>query len=312
MDPNLVQWKIHGQSFLQRLRLWMNLLDPSLLLASDAEILKAHALLGSRAKPADKDDAALSLSLSSFHADSGAALPLAFRPPAFLPMSGLLVLGTLLPHGGVKPALFWQFLLQSYNAGFSYANRNASAEQGKAVFSGQLALMVGTVSCTTFAGALPQIFINRLGITSGKLQTFFRYMVPMPLSAALAFFCVFTVRSQEKETGIQVYDYTGKPVGVSKAAGEKAGRTAFLLWLTGPPLQESFPGAGRSSPQRERDVGPGPDDPRLLQPLPPAGNGGEGERGGGAAGPSGRQPVVLPQRALIRNQRTSVWDRNAI
>ncbi|KAM9727889.1 sideroflexin-4 isoform 2-T2 [Menidia menidia] len=228
MDPNLVQWKIHGQSFLQRLRLWMNLLDPSLLLASDAEILKAHALLGSRAKPADKDDAALSLSLSSFHADSGAALPLAFRPPAFLPMSGLLVLGTLLPHGGVKPALFWQFLLQSYNAGFSYANRNASAEQGKAVFSGQLALMVGTVSCTTFAGALPQIFINRLGITSGKLQTFFRYMVPMPLSAALAFFCVFTVRSQEKETGIQVYDYTGKPVGVSKAAGEKAVRETAL------------------------------------------------------------------------------------
>lgn len=39
--------------------------------------------------------------------------------------------------------------------------------------------------------------------------------------AALAFFNVFTVRSEESETGIQVFDASGNPVGISKAAGEK-------------------------------------------------------------------------------------------
>lgn len=68
------------------------------------------------------------------------------------------VVASLLPHSTVKPALFWQvtkhidqidkcildmnkvtngkdstalfqFLLQSYSAGFNYANRNSSSEQ---------------------------------------------------------------------------------------------------------------------------------------------------------------------------------------
>lgn len=40
-------------------------------------------------------------------------------------------------------------------------------------------------------------------------------------SATLAFFNVLTVRSEESETGIQVFDHNGNPVGMSKAAGEK-------------------------------------------------------------------------------------------
>ncbi|KAM4730357.1 sideroflexin-4 [Anableps anableps] len=222
MDPNLLQWKSQGQSFFSRLRTWFNLLDPSLLLSSDAEILKAHALLGSTEQLNEKDGAAVTLSLSSFHPDSGAALPLVFRPPAFLPMSGPLVVASLLPHSGVKPTLLWQFLLQSYNAGFSHVNRNSSAEQEKRTSLKQLLLIAGTVSYTASAGALPQIFINRLRIKSFALQTFCRSILPIPLSAALAFLNVLTVRNEETETGIQVFDCNGNLVGVSKAAGEKA------------------------------------------------------------------------------------------
>ncbi|XP_041866428.1 sideroflexin-4 [Melanotaenia boesemani] len=230
MDPNLLQWKRQEQSFLRRLRIWLNLLDPSLLLSSDAEILKAHTLLGSGQKLDEKDNAAVFLSLSSVHADSGAALPLVFRPPATLPISGPLVVATLLPHNSIKSAVFWQFLLQSYNAGFNHANRNSSAEQlqSKKMSLKQLLLIGGTVSYTTCAGALPQIFINRLAIRSPPLLTFFRSILPIPLSAALAFFNVSTVRSEETETGIQVFDYNGKPVGISKAAGEKAVRETAL------------------------------------------------------------------------------------
>lgn len=122
---------------------------------------------------------------SSVHADSGAALPLVFRPPALLPISAPLVVASFLPHSNVKPALFWQFLLQSYSAGFNYANRNSSSEQGKKMSLKQLLLIAGTVSYATCAGALPQIFINRLGVRSAPIQTFFRSIVPIPLSGKI-------------------------------------------------------------------------------------------------------------------------------
>eukprot|EP00064_Thunnus_orientalis_P007925 superscaffoldBa00000911_g7947 len=127
MEPNLLYWKSQGQSFVSRLKIWFNLLDPTSLLCSDVEIQKAHARVGRGGKLNEKDGNALNLSLSSVHADSGAVLPLVFRPPA-----------------------------------------------------------------------------------------------------ALAFFNVFTVRSEESETGIQVFDSNGNLVGISKAAGEKAVRETAL------------------------------------------------------------------------------------
>ncbi|XP_058507149.1 sideroflexin-4 [Solea solea] len=227
MDPNLLYWKGHGQSFLSRIQIWLNLLDPTVLIASNSEIEKAHSLLGNEEK-SEKDAPALTLALSSVHADSGAVLPLAFRPPALLPISAPLVVASFLPHTTVKPALFWQFMLQSYMVGFNYANRNSSSEPGKTTHLKQLILTVATVSYATCAGALPQIFINRLRIKSVPVQTFFRSILPVPLSAALALFSVFTIRSEESETGIQVFDSNGNPVGFSKAAGEKAVRETAL------------------------------------------------------------------------------------
>uniref|UniRef100_A0A3Q4B0W9 Sideroflexin 4 n=1 Tax=Mola mola TaxID=94237 RepID=A0A3Q4B0W9_MOLML len=205
MDPNLLFWKSHGQFFLSRLKIWVNLLDPTSLLASDAEVQKAHDLLG--------------------NAD---ALVCVISSLAFLPISAPLVVASLLPHSRVKPALFWQLLLQSYGAGFNHANRNSSSEQGTKTSLKQLLLITGTVSYATCAGALPQIFINRLGVRSAPIQTFFRSILPIPLSAALAFFNVLTIRSEEAETGIQVFDSKGNPVGLSKAAGEKAVRETAL------------------------------------------------------------------------------------
>ncbi|XP_034754708.1 sideroflexin-4 isoform X2 [Etheostoma cragini] len=228
MDPNLLYWKSQGQSLFSRLQIWVNLLDPTHLLSSDAEIQEAHSLLGDGENLNIKDGQAMTLSLSSVHADSGAVLPLVFRPAAFLPISAPVVVASFLPHSSVKPALFWQFLLQSYTAGFNYANRNSSSEKSKTTSLKQLLLIAGAVSYATCAGALPQIVINRLGVRSTPIQTFFRSIFPIPLSAALAVFNVLIVRSEEAETGIQVFDSNGNPVGFSKAAGEKAVRETAL------------------------------------------------------------------------------------
>lgn len=226
MDPNLVFWKNEGQSFFSRFRIWFHILDPLTQLSTVDEILKARSLLKSEDKQSEQ--AALNLSLVSVHADSGAVLPLIFRPPFFWPMSAPLVYASFLPFNSVKPAVFWQFLLQSYTAGFNYANRNSSSEKKKRTSLNQVLLIAGTVSYTTCAGALPQIIIQRLGVKSVPAQTFCRTVLPVPLSAALAFFSVLTIRSPEPDDGIQVFDSNGNSVGFSKAAGEKAVRETAL------------------------------------------------------------------------------------
>ncbi|XP_046885883.1 sideroflexin-4 isoform X2 [Hypomesus transpacificus] len=159
---------------------------------------------------------------SSVHADTGAVLPVVFRPQALFPISAPLIVASFLPHSGVKPALFWQFMLQSYNAGFNFANRNSSAEQGKNTAMKQVLLLVGSVAYSTCAGAIPQIVVQRLGVINPPAQVFFRSVLPVPLSVALAYFNVHVVRSEESENGILVFDSNGNAVGTSKEAGAKA------------------------------------------------------------------------------------------
>ncbi|KAM7409142.1 hypothetical protein PAMA_002714 [Pampus argenteus] len=228
MEANLLFWKSRGQSFVSRLQIWVDLLDPFSLLCSDVEIQKAHARFEAGGNVNEQDGDTLTLSLSSVHADSADVLPLVFRPPAFLPVSAPVVVASFLPHSTVKSALFWQFLLQSYSAGFNHTNRNSSCEQGRKTSLKKLLFIGGTVTYATCAGALPQIFINRLSLRTPQIQQFFRFILPIPLSAALAFFNVFMVRSEESETGIQVFDSDGNSVGVSKAAGQKAVRETAL------------------------------------------------------------------------------------
>ncbi|XP_037540615.1 sideroflexin-4 [Nematolebias whitei] len=229
MDPNLLQWRQLGQSFVHRLQTWVSVLDPSLLLSSDPEIVKAHdALLAGGQQLSEKEEAAVILSLSSVHADSGSVIPLAFRPPAYFPVLGPLVVCSFLPHNVVRHALFLQFLLQSYNAGFNFVNRNCSAEQGKKASLKQLLLVSGTILNTTIAGALPQIFITSFSLSSPLMLTLCRSFLPVPLSASLAAFSVFTIRSEESVTGIQLFDQSGNPIGFSRAAGDKAVRETAL------------------------------------------------------------------------------------
>ncbi|KTF78988.1 hypothetical protein cypCar_00030451 [Cyprinus carpio] len=203
MDPNLQYWQSNGQSFLSRLRLWFKILDPSSVLSSQV----ANAWL---------------LSLSSVHPDTGGVISPLFRSQVFLPISAPLVVASLLPHKGIKPALFWQFLLQTYCAGFNHANRNATATTDNKTSMKQSILIVGTVAYSTFAGALPQLILKRFRLIGAVAETFSRSLLPVPLSACLAGFSVMVVRSEEADNGIRVFDSNGNAIGVSKAAGSKA------------------------------------------------------------------------------------------
>lgn len=116
-----------------RVRHFFQLVDPRNLLISDARLAGAQALLrahasGSAAPPAS--DAALweakLVRDAVLHPDTGAPIPLPFRMAAFMPSNLPIVAGMLLSGAGAGQLVF-QALNQSYNAGFNYANRNASA-----------------------------------------------------------------------------------------------------------------------------------------------------------------------------------------
>ncbi|KAJ8412791.1 hypothetical protein AAFF_G00117420 [Aldrovandia affinis] len=224
MDTNVQFWRSEGQSFFRRLYQWVDILDPISLLSSKGEIEKARSLLRSTEDQQNKREVvdALKLSLSSVHSDTGAILPAIFRPPAFLPVAAPLVIASLLPHNGVKPAFFWQFLLQSYSAGFNYSNRNATFSKETKVTLKQVLLIVGSVTYATCAGVIPQFAMRRFGLRSPYAQVFFRSVLPVPLAAFLAGFNVLIVRAEEFDNGIQVFDSSGNNVGISLKAGLKA------------------------------------------------------------------------------------------
>uniref|UniRef100_A0A8C6V577 Sideroflexin 4 n=1 Tax=Neogobius melanostomus TaxID=47308 RepID=A0A8C6V577_9GOBI len=229
MDPNLIFWKSHGQSFLSRVKMWFDLLDPSVLFSTDFDIQNAHSVLGTDKIQSTKyGHGAATVALSSVHADTGEVLPLIFRPPALLPLSSPIVYAAFMPHSTVKSALLCHFMLQSYYTGFNYVNRNASLKQEKEMALKQILLNLGTVSYATCAGALPQILIKQLGVRTPFVLNFCRTVLPVPLAAILAYFNLTTVRSEEPENGIQVFDSEGNAVGLSKSAGEKAVRETAL------------------------------------------------------------------------------------
>uniref|UniRef100_A0A8C1CK92 Sideroflexin 4 n=2 Tax=Cyprinus carpio TaxID=7962 RepID=A0A8C1CK92_CYPCA len=201
MDPNLQYWQSNGQSFLSRLRLWFKILDPSSVLSSQVSCCIMHR--------------SISLQYSSVHPDTGGVISPLFRSQG-------TVVASLLPHKGIKPALFWQFLLQTYCAGFNHANRNATATTDNKTSMKQSILIVGTVAYSTFAGALPQLILKRFRLIGAVAETFSRSLLPVPLSACLAGFSVMVVRSEEADNGIRVFDSNGNAIGVSKAAGSKA------------------------------------------------------------------------------------------
>ncbi|XP_030058484.1 sideroflexin-4 [Microcaecilia unicolor] len=228
MEPCVRYWRSQeGQTFLQRFLHWVDVLDPSVLLASKGEIENSRLVLDSLGEPGrdftqdKKVKEAWKLNLSSVHPDTGKIIPLVFRPPALLPVATPVVVATLLPHQKTVHALIWQFFFHIYSAGFNLANGN-SMSQEKNVPLKQAVFCIGAISYGAFVGSFPQFLANRYNLKTSALQTFVKKLLPVPLFTFLSVFNLAVVRAVEAENGIQVVDKHGNVVGVSKKAGDKA------------------------------------------------------------------------------------------
>ncbi|XP_072413419.1 sideroflexin-4 isoform X1 [Chiloscyllium punctatum] len=233
MEVNCNQWR-REQPFFRRLLQWLDILDPTTLLASNKEIENAQTLLQDSLPSLkemvknEKIKQALKLTLSSVHPDTGDVLPTVFRASAFTPLAVPLVVAMLLPHRGMKPALFWQFLFQSYSAGYNLTNRNKTTCKDENVSLQQGFLLVGAATYTTCLGVFPQFMMNRYTSNSPIVHTVFRKILPVPVLAIASALNVAIVRGIEFDKGIEVVDKNGNVVGISQLAGTKAIKeTAF-------------------------------------------------------------------------------------
>ena len=186
---------------------------------------------GSAAPPAASplpDDAALWRAKAKvsaiLHPDTGERIPLLFRMSMFMPVNLPITAGMLLSGPGAAQ-LVWQWVNQSYNAGFNYANRNASVPVDMKSIA--LSYCVATGTAVGMAWGLGRVVTrvqSSMGGGPGGASPSFGVKL---LTRGLPWFAVasagaanvLAMRYKEGVEGITVYDPSGAPAGTSVAAG---------------------------------------------------------------------------------------------
>jgi tricarboxylate carrier len=221
-------------TYVGRCRHFSQLISPSNLFISDAELTEAQKQLSAFQAAGGRNSAAFaSLGLSDeqlwraklvrdsiLHPDSGQSVPLPFRMSAFAPVNIPIVAGMIYAAPTIGNTIFWQWINQSANVAVNYANRNASNEMSNEQILKAYGAAVAT-SCSLAVG---------LGyLTKHSKSALIPKFVPFVSVATAGALNVLLMRRSEAEFGIAVKDHEGKERGQSKRAGEMALQQVFLL-----------------------------------------------------------------------------------
>jgi tricarboxylate carrier len=217
----------------------MDMVDPRNNFVSSEELENAsNALKALRAGQTPPKEFSTDASLweakkkvdSAFHPDTGEKIPLFFRMSFFMPSNLPITAGMLLSGTGMQQ-VFWQWLNQSYNAGFNYANRNATVP----IDTSQLvaSYMVATgVACGMSFGLGKVVERLQKGASGAGAETFgFKLLsrgLPWMAVASAGTANALAMRYKEGVDGITVYDEHGNKMGTSISAG-RAGLVQVAL-----------------------------------------------------------------------------------
>lgn len=150
------------------------------------------------------------------HPDTQLPIPALFRISAFGPVNIPICAGMLMTAPTPFNIVFWQWVNQSYNAGFNYCNRNASSgltnEKLAFVYAGATTVSVG------------------LGLGLRKLATRAPASIAAAVTTAIPYCAVcsanvfnfVSMRSAELSEGIPVKDQDGNVLGKSQEAAKVA------------------------------------------------------------------------------------------
>lgn len=141
-----------------------------------------------------------------------------FRVCAFAPANIPICAGMLMTPATRFNVLFWQWVNQTYNAGFNYSNRNASGsltnEKLAAIYTGASA-----ISCGLAVGLGEAV--KRAPVSAATAAILGKF-VPYCAVASSNVFNFMAMRSSELVTGIPIKDKEGAVMGMSQEAAKVA------------------------------------------------------------------------------------------
>ncbi|CAD7962098.1 unnamed protein product [Amoebophrya sp. A25] len=211
----------YGPSYAGRVRAIREMIEPSMLLTSEAELGRALALLSTWKRGriyTDEENTAFweaqKIVKSMVHPVTEEVMFLPGRMAAFIPVNTPTALGMLL-HGPTSPAAgaFWQFMNQAGNFMTNYVNRS-----GASVDATNLAI---SFASACFAGVTVALGMGRLVATYPVLQSLGLF-VPYVAVCSASTANMFLTRREEWTNGIPVCDKDGRELGMSPKAGFEA------------------------------------------------------------------------------------------
>jgi sideroflexin-5 len=158
---------------------------------------------------------------SILHPDTGKSIPCIFRMSWFVPANLPLVFGMICTKQTWLNIIFWQWLNQTYNAGWNFSNRNASAP----FTNKDLGIAYGAaVGSSVSVACLARYLSNKFVKTTGSLtkQRLVNACVSTAAMSVAGFMNLFFIRQNELTNGIDVQNEKGETIGKSKLAAKKA------------------------------------------------------------------------------------------
>uniref|UniRef100_A0AAY4ETM3 Sidoreflexin n=1 Tax=Denticeps clupeoides TaxID=299321 RepID=A0AAY4ETM3_9TELE len=208
-------------SFYGRLRHFLDVIDPRTLFVSEQRLNESVNLLehfknGTLPSNVTNSQAPLMILMNLqaiIHPDTGAKIFMPFR------MSGVSVVGLLLPNQTLASTVFWQCLNQSHNACVNYSNRNASQPTTGSQFI--LGYTGAVTSAVSIAVGL-SIFVQKAQSFRPATRLLVQRFIPFPAVACANVCNVVLMRHTELEEGVSVMDEEGRVVGISRIAARHA------------------------------------------------------------------------------------------
>ncbi|KAJ3362613.1 Sideroflexin-5 [Allomyces javanicus] len=234
--PDLTQPRFDQNSYLGRLKHFLEMTDPRTLLASSGELARAKQLMVDYGNgvidptlTADEYWRAKKLYSATYHPDTGEKVFLPFRMSSYCPTNMLIIAGMLMPNQTTATILFWQWLNQSVNVAINYSNANQTNPMSVPEATAAYAVAV-TTSCTVALG------LSRWAAKRALPKPVATVLIPFTAVALAGSANVFLMRQKELREGITVTDEEGNELGQSRVAGRQAlSQVALSRVLTAAP-----------------------------------------------------------------------------
>ncbi|CCF55845.1 hypothetical protein KAFR_0A04100 [Kazachstania africana CBS 2517] len=236
---SLPESKFDLSTYWGRIRHCAEISDPTMLLTTNADLVKAREIVKSyrdgKMKTATPEFWRAKKQLdSTVHPDTGNTIFLPFRMSCCVLSNLVVTAGMLTPGLGTAGTLFWQWANQSLNVAVNSANANKSHQMTTSQLVTNYSAAVAA-SCGVALGLnsiVPKL--KRLSPNSRLLLT---RLIPFAAVVTAGVVNVFLMRGNEIRKGITVYDKKGDEVGTSKKAAFLAvGETALSRIINATPI----------------------------------------------------------------------------